>query len=422
MKRFLTICICVFLCVGCTHQGGGNTGTSSTSETVVTTTTPVTTPVVDIPMPEYHEELMSGDFSAIAGTYENSQGVKIYINSEGRQYNIGHAGKVSYSKGVYSVERLYNQSTRIYPVGVEVLSNDKIIETDTSKLRTWTGYDDPEGSYEIYTKISDTIEGLPSYHDAIIDGDFSDIVGEYKKPNGDSFYLNANGLSDSSSNSLGEVFYNRGLYRTNVYNPSGEGVGFFIYPVGQAVTYQQGMFQIVVETDISKVRLAFGNAEIVSNSEVYTKVDEEEPLITITPTIESEPLKDGVYKCQQYDYRYTEVIIEDGKFSFGFYDYTDGRSENRVEGNVVELHKDLYYLALDDKNKEVYSKKFYPLILRVIDNEVYTIDINTYYIVAEDAEYNVIEGYWDDRDLPTAEELMNFLYVDYLEKCEYIIE
>ena len=256
MKRFLTICICVFLCVGCTHQGGGNTGTSSTSETVVTTTTPVTTPVVDIPMPEYHEELMSGDFSAIAGEYINSEGYIMKINNEGLRTNEAEHGEVTYANGMYQMpitRRLGTNNTytlTVYPVGLDLSS--EALDTDTSKIRIHYGNSDPVSEEEVFTRIEHDTLTPPEYHEQIMSGNFSAVAGEYVNPEGKTFVLDVTGLSEGEVSS-GSV---RGSF-TKGYAMSVGAVGavdglysLFLYPVGVEITYFDGctMFHHVKNT------------------------------------------------------------------------------------------------------------------------------------------------------------------------------
>ena len=136
MKKILYMLLCLFLLVGCTHQTGDNT------ETLFS---------------KYHDQIMNGDFSAIAGEYVNPEGHTIYIDS-----NEGENAKnIRYFNGTYVMDKYdkegYGYLMRIYDIGTEVTcyyNEDKtlIIDTDTSKIRVFTGNADPISNSSIYTK------------------------------------------------------------------------------------------------------------------------------------------------------------------------------------------------------------------------------------------------------------------------------
>lgn len=104
-----------------------------------------------------HEQLMNGDFSSIAGEYENIEGKTYEINEYGvRNENEYISGEVMYD--LYGFEDLYLASLKatdngeggclliIFPIGVSIAN----IETDTTKIRIGYGQVVPHNTEEIY--------------------------------------------------------------------------------------------------------------------------------------------------------------------------------------------------------------------------------------------------------------------------------
>ena len=95
-----------------------------------------------------HEQLISGDFSSIAGEYCNINGEAVVINDKGlREGEIAQNG-VIYILGMYQMQIRNGSpnadpvggiSITIYPIGVEIEN----LETDITKTRISYGHDMP---------------------------------------------------------------------------------------------------------------------------------------------------------------------------------------------------------------------------------------------------------------------------------------
>lgn len=104
-----------------------------------------------------HEEVMKGDFSSVAGVYENIEGKTYEINEQGvRSKNEYILGEIMYDLDGF--ESLYLASLKatdngeggclliIFPIGIPVPN----LETDTTKVRIGYGQVVPYNIEEIY--------------------------------------------------------------------------------------------------------------------------------------------------------------------------------------------------------------------------------------------------------------------------------
>lgn len=156
MKKILYMLLCILMLVGCTHQS--NTGTSastSNSDLVVTTTTPAVTTTTNYPKLEYHDQIMKGDFSSIAGEYINpTTGDIANINNQGLRENETTDGEVYYVLGMYQMgifpkESEHGYMLTVYPIGIGIFGG--LDNLNTSKIRISYGQTYPTEE-EIYYK------------------------------------------------------------------------------------------------------------------------------------------------------------------------------------------------------------------------------------------------------------------------------
>lgn len=180
--KLIKIALVFILLVGCSHQSNEVNDTSkitttTPTTTVTTTTKPVVTttttqtPEVSYPKPEYHDQLMTGDFSAVAGEYINPEGKSITINNEGLAVDeFGLSDDSEYIDGdieydMYGYDGMYLASMRrkgdpesgcllvVIPAGVKISYKGNVMfNTDTTKVRIFYSQGFPQEENEIYTK------------------------------------------------------------------------------------------------------------------------------------------------------------------------------------------------------------------------------------------------------------------------------
>lgn len=105
-------------------------------------------------------------------------------------------------------------------------------------------------------------------HDEVMSGNFTSISGEYINSEGEVIILE----DDITAKLISDVVYvDNSYYYMNVFTDDGMyGIGLTIYPVGIEVmgwTLQDG--DIVIETDISKIRIYFGQDVPMSEAEIF---------------------------------------------------------------------------------------------------------------------------------------------------------
>lgn len=112
-------------------------------------------------MPSYdYSKILNGDLSDFVGVWKNAEGNYIYLKADGTQgddgvledgtiYNDIAVDFKLQENGFYcwSVQYVFERgggesyAIYLYPIGVEVVVNDKIIKTDISKVRLYAGQD-----------------------------------------------------------------------------------------------------------------------------------------------------------------------------------------------------------------------------------------------------------------------------------------
>ena len=98
---------------------------------------------------------------------------------------------------------------------------------------------------------------------AILNGDFSTLVGTWRNENGQKFTFDKNGLVDSGDIEKVSIG-NDGSINFSI-RAGFTGYGMSIYPAGTTITW--------VDSDLSKNRLIAGQAAPTSSEQVFYKVD-----------------------------------------------------------------------------------------------------------------------------------------------------
>ena len=98
---------------------------------------------------------------------------------------------------------------------------------------------------------------------AILNGDFSTLVGTWRNENGQKFTFDKNGLVDSGNIEKVSIG-NDGSINFSI-RAGFSGYGMSIYPAGTTITW--------VDSDLSKNRLIAGQAAPTSSEQVFYKVD-----------------------------------------------------------------------------------------------------------------------------------------------------
>lgn len=107
-------------------------------------------------------------------------------------------------------------------------------------------------------------------HEEIMRGNFSSIEGEYINFEGQIITIDA---EDFSERLVGDVEYvnEQYYYMTLLADDGMLRIGFEIYPIGVEVVTWDDEGTIVLETDTSKIRVRYAQAEPLSGKDFYTK-------------------------------------------------------------------------------------------------------------------------------------------------------
>jgi len=162
-------------------------------------------------------------------------------------------------------------AARLYPIWIEIYWDDKILPSDTTKVRLWTGQDSSPNTYvselSYFRKKSGAATAPAGSYDyaKILNKDFSDFAGNWKNGNGDRQQLKKDGIFGVNGK---EIFTpkreSNGAYSW-IVGSGQDGWHMKLYPVGTAVPG--------VQSDTTKVRLTMvmtpdGTA---SQAEIYYK-------------------------------------------------------------------------------------------------------------------------------------------------------
>ena len=117
--------------------------------------------------------------------------------------------------------------------------------------------------------------------DKLIKGDFSNIAGDYINTNNETITINDEGLREhehynEDDNERMNFIESMGIYQMSIYDESNQGYTITVYPIGIKVEDETvgGEEKVYYDTDITKVRLSYGQCSPMSVDEIYTKVSE----------------------------------------------------------------------------------------------------------------------------------------------------
>ncbi len=134
--------------------------------------------------------------------------------------------------------------------GCTVKESEEILDSTTPEESSEISIEEPEIDSELN-------------HDEIMAGDFSSIAGEYVNPEGKTIFLEEN-IKERMFDD--EIHYTGEYYFLNVKTDDGlYGIGLAIYDVGVEIPYLEGL------TDLTKIRICYYQAEVMSVEEVFTK-------------------------------------------------------------------------------------------------------------------------------------------------------
>lgn len=122
-------------------------------------------------------------------------------------------------------------------------------------------------------KTTEETQEINLNHEELMEGNFSSIAGEYVNLKGESIFINDEGFH--SDDLIGdEVRYDGSVYFRSLHETvDGYGFQMTIYPVGKEVMgYPLGTSQYeAIPSDITKIRVTYGQADPMSEDEIYTK-------------------------------------------------------------------------------------------------------------------------------------------------------
>lgn len=205
LKRVITVLVMVILLSSC---GGNPTEQVPTEEfTEIVTDKPA-----ELETEVGYDKILEGDFSFVAGVYEYPSGNTFEMLPDGLYWDVpvweGYEARVegieklpdgsySWSIGDYENGECFGGvACMLYPIGVEVIAYDgKILDTDISKIRYWSGQDVVFSEEYIAYKTDDAFEEA-KYEKLVIeyfantypaDGDY--VVFDSETMKDDGYYI-----------------------------------------------------------------------------------------------------------------------------------------------------------------------------------------------------------------------------------------
>lgn len=174
----------------------------------------------------------------------------------------------------------------------------------------------------------------------LLDGNFTSVAGTYTNPDGDTIQLDEDGLRwfeqrTRDVHCTEDGFCSMGIHQKGV--PDG-GYALNIYPIGMEI---EGL-----DTDTKKVRICYGQAEPMSEKEIYTYTSNKLDPVVIDSEIQAFMMK------EYYD------VLNECSSPYGLLNPSVEKNEIRFTGPTLESSYDmmeqLYHLTL--RHSFTYSK------------------------------------------------------------------
>jgi len=255
LKRFiLLVAITAMAFTACTKKGETQSQTATAEQTQTAASSAPSNP---------HHEILSGDFSAFAGIWENGNGDKRQLRPDGflTDGSYGDHGIEPYRFDVngndanihYSWMILDGVDINLYPAGVEIMTGDnQVIQSDTTKVRIAVY---PKSSNDIYYLTAAGYSGPYVDHYAkILNFDFSNFAGTWVNDHGGgSVVLTEDGLiQDIGFFPISNLRKIGGAYAWDL-STGVVSLHVFLFPAGTEITDEDNRR---VQTDITKDRIA----------------------------------------------------------------------------------------------------------------------------------------------------------------------
>ena len=224
-----------------------------------------------------YSKILKGDLSDFAGNWKNGSYASFRLKADGTYGDFERTSDVIMESGGYYTWSLssktgnYVTSLALFPAGVDIIADGKIIQTDKTKVRIRSGNYGSSNEEIFYLKASDTeiaaAEAL-AFQAALSEGyakllkrDFSDVAGYYV--NGNSrIQLRADGTTNDEVQASAARRNDDGTYSWGMW-ADGSGWAAVLFPVG--VEVHQGAFG---QTDTKKIRLWMGQ-DFTSTDDIY---------------------------------------------------------------------------------------------------------------------------------------------------------
>ena len=313
MKRFiLLVAITAMAFTACTKKGETQSQTATAEQTQTAASSAPSNP---------HHEILSGDFSAFAGIWENGNGDKRQLRPDGflTDGSYGDHGIEPYRFDVngndanihYSWMILDGVDINLYPAGVEIMTGDnQVIQSDTTKVRIAVY---PKSSNDIYYLTAAGYSGPYVDHYAkILNFDFSDFAGTWVNDHGGgSVVLTEDGLLQNIGffpiSNLRKI---GGAYAWDL-STGIVSLPVFLFPAGVEVTDEDNR---LVQTDTTKDRIAidrrYSNQVYYRQGEAQTALDHEE--LRAGSSVTGVVGRDWIerYNIRSVDTFYISLVIE----------------------------------------------------------------------------------------------------------------
>jgi len=232
--------------------------------------------VPDLGFPNTHQEILTADISAFAGTW---------VNSEGGTYTIPQPQSLEneFPGGFKQFEDYYtwwhpsgDSGIYLVPAGVDLILHGNVIPTDKTKIRLIT--DNLHSAPVVYYKTGALSQVVYNYS-KILEGDLSDFTGTWVNGQGVKTRITADGVlhHDIFAGGIRASDFSKTDGANTTYSwwvsQAGDGFGVNLHPAGTEVLDYNGQS---IQTDKTKVRITIQS--VSRSDEIYYREGELPPV------------------------------------------------------------------------------------------------------------------------------------------------
>jgi len=220
-----------------------------------------------------YSKILKGDFSDFAGIWKNGSYTSFRFKTDGTYGDFERTSDVSKESGGYYTWSLSDdRGMALFPVGVDIIVDGKIIQTDKTKVRIRSGNYGSTNADIYYLEASDAEiaeaeafqAALSEGYSGLLKGDFSAVAGTYLDAKSNySTQLLSNGTFGGDEVASAVHRNTNGTYSWGIGYAGGDGGGYAVclFPVGVDLWG--------IPTDETKVRMTRGQDFDPSSSPIY---------------------------------------------------------------------------------------------------------------------------------------------------------